>query len=466
MVDALALGASGATHGGSSPLPRTNNQPTIKLSMKLSTLPYKGSKDFYPEDQRIHDYIFNAFRSIVKLYGYEEYNAPIIESLELYKAKSGEEIINHQTYNFIDRGGREVAIRPEMTPSVSRMVAAKREQLVYPLRWFSIPNLWRYERPQNGRYREHWQLNVDIFGINNIYAELELLTVIKDIMSAFKADSSMYQLKINSRALMNDIFADYLKLDQEQAYKLAKAIDRKNKITEADFIEIVDSILQPVQLANGLTEKIIHLLSYQQLNKLPKQIQEYNSFKDLDNLLKTCQEQELDNVEFDITIVRGFDYYTGIVFELYDTHPQNNRAMLGGGRYDGLVGLFGVKPIDTVGFGFGDATLLNFLKLHNLLPELKTDTKIYTVIINDEYTYALKVVNQLRHNNISVAVDFSKKKIGEQIKTAHKKGINLVLIIGPAEHQNQKFTLRELNSSTEISYSLEKLIPTIKQKIG
>jgi len=430
--------------------------------INLSKLPYKGSKDFYPEDQRNHDYIFNVFRNVVKLYGYEEYNAPIIEYLDLYKAKSGEEIINQQTYNFIDRGGREVAIRPEMTPSVSRMVAARREQLVYPLRWFSIPNLWRYERPQNGRSREHWQLNVDIFGIDNIYAELELLTLIRDIMSAFKADNSMYKLKINSRALMNDIFANYLKLDQDQAYKLAKAIDRKNKIEEVKFIEIVDSILKPQQLSNGLTEKILQLLSYQQLSKLPKQIQEYSSFKDLDNLFNACQQQNLESVEFDISIVRGFDYYTGIVFELYDTHPQNNRSMLGGGRYDGLVGLFGVKPIDTVGFGFGDATLLNFLTLHNLLPDLKTDTKVYALIINNEYAYALKIVNQLRQNNISVAVDFSNKKVGDQLKTAQKKGIDLVLIIGPSERQDQKFTLRELSSSTEISSDLEKLITTLK----
>jgi len=364
--------------------------------MNLPLIPYKGSRDFYPEDKRFQEYLFQTIKEVVSLYGYEEYNAPMLESVELYKAKSGEEIINEQTYNFIDRGGREVAIRPEMTPSVSRMVAAKRQHLAYPLRWYSIPNLWRYERPQKGRMREHWQLNVDIFGIESVYAELELIMLTNDIFKAFKADSSMYQFKINSRRLMDKIFEDYLGLDKSQAYKLAKTIDRKNKVSENVFIEMLDSILNTTQKENGLTEQILGLLNNSQdLNHLPTKIRKYKAYQELDELLANCQDQGIDNCIFDITIMRGFDYYTGVVFELNDTHPDNNRSIMGGGRYDGLVGLFGVEPVATVGLGLGDTTLANFLELHNLKPQLKTETNVYTIIIGEScYRPALKIIKE------------------------------------------------------------------------
>src|SRR5438309_11103942 len=155
--------------------------------MALPTQPYKGARDFYPDDKRLQKYIFGKLRESVEKFGYEEYDAPVLEPLELYLAKTGEEIVNEQTYTFEDRGGRKVAIRPEMTPTVSRMVAAKRQELAYPLRWYSIPNLWRYERPQRGRLREHWQLNVDLFGLPGIEAEHEIINVVDTIFQSFGA---------------------------------------------------------------------------------------------------------------------------------------------------------------------------------------------------------------------------------------------------------------------------------------
>src|SRR5579863_3498775 len=167
--------------------------------MALSTQPYKGARDFYPEDERLQKYMFAVIRSVVERFGYEEYNAPILEPLEIYLAKTGDEIVNEQTYVFEDRGGRKVVIRPEMTPTVSRMVAAKRQELSYPLRWYSIPNLWRYERPQRGRLREHWQLNIDLFGEASINAEIEMIKLTDQIYQNFGADRSMYQIRLNSR---------------------------------------------------------------------------------------------------------------------------------------------------------------------------------------------------------------------------------------------------------------------------
>jgi histidyl-tRNA synthetase len=198
--------------------------------MALATQPYKGARDFYPEDKRIQKYMFGVIRNSVEKFGYEEYDAPILEPLELYLAKTGEEIVNEQTYAFEDRGGRKVAIRPEMTPTVSRMVAAKRQELAYPLRWYSIPNLWRYERPQRGRLREHWQLNVDIFGLSGIEAEQEIIMVVDNIFQAFKAKRTMYAIKINSRRFSDFLLREFMQFDEVQAYTVSKLVDRMHKM--------------------------------------------------------------------------------------------------------------------------------------------------------------------------------------------------------------------------------------------
>src|SRR3954469_15493514 len=171
--------------------------------MALSTQPYKGARDFYPEDKRLQKYMFGIWRSVAERFGYEEYDAPILEPFEIYAAKTGDEIVDEQTYTFEDRGGRKVVIRPEMTPTVSRMVAGKRQELGYPLRWYSIPNLWRYERPQKGRLREHWQLNVDIFGVKDTFAELEVITLVDAVFKVFEATPQMYEIRLNHRGLVD-----------------------------------------------------------------------------------------------------------------------------------------------------------------------------------------------------------------------------------------------------------------------
>ncbi len=341
--------------------------------MALSTQPYKGARDFYPEDKRLQKYMFNTIRRVLERYGYEEYDAPILEPLALYLAKTGDEIVTEQTYTFEDRGGRRVAIRPEMTPTVSRMVAAKRQELGYPLRWYSIPNLWRYERPQRGRLREHWQLNVDIFGIEDMLAELELIQIADNIFKSFGATHDMYTIRVNSRKLMDFIMEEYLQLSEVQIHTM-KLIDRMHKIDHADFMAELDAICTPTQREHGVSNKLIGLLRTKQLHHLPEVIREHQSAKELKKLIDMLDDARVPNVVFDITIMRGFDYYTGIVFEIFDTRDDNNRSMMGGGRYDGLVGLFGVEPVPTVGFGFGDVTLQNFLEGHDLLSPLRPET--------------------------------------------------------------------------------------------
>jgi histidyl-tRNA synthetase len=430
--------------------------------MALSTQPYKGARDFYPEDKRKQNYMFDVIRRSVEAFGYEEYDAPILEPLELYLAKSGEEIVNEQTYAFTDRGGRQVAIRPEMTPSVSRMVAAKRQELAYPVRWYSIPNLWRYERPQRGRLREHWQLNVDIFGVGGIEAEHEIILLIDSMLQAFKAKRSMYTIKLNSRRFTDYILKEYIGLDDVQAYSMSKLIDRMHKLDHAQFLAQVDALCAQSQRENGAVEKLLDVLQAKRFTALPQQVQSHGSLLGLQKMMDMLEAAGINNVEFDPTLMRGFDYYTDVVFEVFDNHPENNRAMLGGGRYDGLVGLFGVEPVPTVGFGFGDVTLANFLELHDLLPTLPPETDAYAVLVGDVFTAAQKPIAELRKAGLNLAVDVTGRKIGAQFQTAEKKGIHYVILIGENEISSGQYTIKNLHSGIEEKHGIDRLVSIIK----
>lgn len=429
--------------------------------MALSTQPYKGARDFYPEDKRLQKYMFNTWRRVVERFGYEEYDAPILEPLEIYLAKTGEEIVNEQTYVFEDRGGRKVAIRPEMTPTVSRMVAAHRQELVYPLRWYSIPNLWRYERPQRGRLREHWQLNVDIFGVPDTAAELEMITLVDAIFKEFDAQAEMYEIRLNHRGLIDYLLSDYLKLDAKSRHAIGKLIDRLAKMKREDFITKVDAALTPQQRESGATERLLNIVDSQKLSDLPAEALQQPATQELKRLLDQLASAGITNVRFDGTLMRGFDYYTGIVFEVFDTNPDNNRSMLGGGRYDGLVGLFGVSPVPTVGFGWGDVTLANFLQAHDLRPDLSPETDVYVALIGDVAEAAQKPIAALRTKGLNVTVDLSGRKLGDQLKAAAKRKLSHVLIIGEDELKTGRYTLKNLNTGSEQTASLDELAKTI-----
>lgn len=429
--------------------------------MALSTQPYKGARDFYPEDKRLQKYIFGKLREVVERFGYEEYDAPILESLELYLAKTGEEIVNEQTYVFEDRGGRKVVIRPEMTPTVSRMVAARRQELAYPLRWYSIPNLWRYERPQRGRLREHWQLNVDIFGVDSLEADKEIIVIADSIMKSLGAKSEMYKVKLNSRKLVDYILRDYLRLDQVQAHGIGKLIDRMHKMERADFEAQADALCTPSQREAGVPERLLQVLETSQLTSLPPELQTHPSIVELQRMFNMLQDAGVTNAEFDITLMRGFDYYTDIVFEVFDNHPDNNRSLFGGGRYDGLVGLFGVESVPVTGFGMGDVTLANFIELHGLLPTLHPETDVYVVIAGDVLHQAQAPIAELRQQGLNVAVDITGRKLDKQLQTAAKKGVRYALVIGENELASEQYTLKNLHLGREEKHSLSRIVSLV-----
>lgn len=432
------------------------------MTQHLSTQPYKGARDFYPEDKRLQKYMFGKLRRAVEKFGYEEYDAPILEPLELYAAKSGEEIVNEQTYTFEDRGGRQVAIRPEMTPTVSRMVAARRQESAYPLRWYSIPNLWRYERPQRGRLREHWQLNVDIFGVDNLTAEHELILLADNILQSFGAKSSMYEIRINSRPFIDYVLGEYLGFNQVQAHSIAKLIDRMHKMEHAAFVGQLDALCSPSQREDGTIDRLLQIVKARKIAELPVEVQLHRSVKVIETLLRLLDEAGVTNARFDASLMRGFDYYTGVVFEVFDLHPDNNRSMFGGGRYDGLVGMFGVEPVPTVGFGMGDVTLQDFLTTHELLPEQRIETDLYVILVGDVYEPAQPVIRELRKQGLRVAVDASGRKLDKVIRTAEKKGIHYVLFIGVRELTEDLYVLKNLQSGDEERHGIPRTVSIVK----
>ncbi|MDN5275730.1 MAG: hisS [Candidatus Saccharibacteria bacterium] len=430
----------------------------------LSSLPYKGTRDYYPEDKRVQNYIFAKWRKVVEGYGYEEYGAPMIEQLEVYAAKSGQEIANEQTYSFTDRGGRIVAIRPEMTPSISRMVAARRQQLAYPARLYSIANFMRYERPQRGREREFWQLNVDLFGLEGSQADAEMIGMADAILKAFGSKADDYTIKINSRNLVNFMMVQYLGLDSIQTQQMIRLLDRKDKITASDFDEQAQSIFGELAEGEGL-ERLRGIIEATSIGQLPREIRDSSAFDEVHNLFEALTKQGTDSVVFDIALMRGLDYYTGIVFEVFDTHPDNNRSLFGGGRYDGLVGLFGAEPISAIGMAPGGTTFEQFLQVHDLLPKLHSTTDIYIVVLSDDARKgAATLARNLREDGVNVEFDFTGRKIDKQIKTAVKKAIPYLVFVGDQEIKNEIYTIKDTASTEEQTMSAARIVSFVKDR--
>lgn len=412
-----------------------------KKGEKLSVEPYKGVRDFYPEEQAFLNYLFTTIRGVVEKVGYVEYHASIIEPSELYKAKGSDnaEIVKDQTYTFTDRGGREVTLRPEMTPTVARMVAAKRRELGFPLRLYSIPNVFRYERPQRGRLREHWQLNVDLFGSRSLFADAEVIGIAYGIMRAFGARESDFVIKVGSRQAINAIAQEH-SLSEEQTKEFFGLLDRRDKISQVDF----DMGLEKLGINKSL-------------------LSSKNVPHDVEKMLGEFEAAGMGNIVYDPGIVRGFAYYTGVVFEVYDTHPDNNRALFGGGRYDNLTALFDDEALPGVGFGMGDVTIRDFLAVRGLIPPYTPPTKAYLAVTSPELAGAAQsLAAELRGGGVSAAIDFGERKLGDQIKAAGKHKIPYLIVVGEREIESGEFTVRDLASGAEETLPREALIEKLK----
>ncbi len=403
---------------------------------KLPTEPYKGVRDFYPEDWSTQQYIFDTWRGVAEKVGYVEYEASILEPSDLYRAKGSdnEEMVSEQTYTFMDRGEREVTLRPEMTPTGARLGAGKRRELGFPLRYYSIPNCFRYERMQRGRLREFWQLNVDIFGSKSMAADAEILAVSYGIMMAFGATESDFVIKVGSRSAINALVAE-LELSEEVTKKLFILLDRKAKMPGEEFSHALSDLSIPES----------RLLTHE-----PPE--------DIALMLAQFKEAGMNNIVYDPSVVRGFAYYSGMVFEVFDTHEDNNRALFGGGRYDNLTQLFDDEALPGVGFGMGDETIRLFMEVRGLIPPYVPPTKLYIATPSPELSYQIQsFAGELRRAGVNVGVDFGERKLGDQIKAASKHKIPWLMVVGENELAQGQFTLRNLESGHEETLPQEAL---------
>ncbi|MFZ9000953.1 MAG: histidine--tRNA ligase [Bacteriovoracaceae bacterium] len=425
--------------------------------MSLSKKPYKGTRDFFPENKRALDYIFSIMRKTAFEFGYESYDGPLLEEVDLYRAKSGEELINDQIYNFIDRGNREVAIRPEMTPTVARMVALIHREEAKPIRWFSIPNLMRYEKPQKGRLREHWQFNCDIFGAPEGHGELEILTLVIKLLKNFGANESQFEILINDRRIVDFIIKQKMGLNEEKAYKLYKIIDKSKKVGPEALEKMINDLGLDAE-AKTVFDKYLAVSSFGDMLHLLKN--EGAPQEVIENLVDFSDKlDQLDLIKYfryDPTIVRGLDYYTGMVFEVFDKHPENRRAISGGGAYSDLLKIFNEAPMPGVGFGLGDVTLKDFLEVHGLLPNFKTPENDLFISYQTEKaeTEAIKLANNLRDKGLRVVVHFGELKFKKIFGLAEKKGAKAAALIGEDELKQQKVQIKNLSTRDQQEYSL------------
>jgi len=420
------------------------------MSEHLSTEPYKGVRDFYPADWARLSGVFSSLRHTLGSWGYEEYQASPMERAEIYESKTSEEIVNEQTYTFTDRGDRRVTLRPEMTPTLARMVSAKRRELAFPLRWFSIGNRFRYERPQKGRLREFYQTDVDLIGLPEGEADAEIISIAHAVFRSLGATDADFTIQLNSRTLLNVAMNALLFTADEQAAYLA-LMDRQKKMSTEEFAQkrapFERDGIDPLALIEARTNLDVD-----------------GEYQKVLLLIQKLSARGITNVVFDPSTVRGFLYYTGIVFEVFDTNTENPRALGGGGRYDGLVSLFGGDPIPAVGFAIGDVTLLDFLATHNLLPENTSAPQIYIgTPSKEDIGGAVAFAATLRASGIRVFSNLTEKSLGDQIKDAVKRTIPFFIAYGSEEAAGKKVKIKELAKSAEKSIEKKKVAEYVKK---
>lgn len=424
----------------------------------LPTAPYRGTRDFLPDEMSVRTQVFGTLYEVIERYGYLRYDGPILESAEIYEAKSGEEIANQQLYTLTDRGGRRLALRPEMTPSVARMIAGNAGKLQFPVRWYSHPNCHRYERPQRGRVREHWQINVDIFGSDAASCEIEIFELIHDMMRTLGASQDMFRVRANDRNLLGSALTDVVGVAAEQLPSVFALVDRWEKYDRdklgADAAEI------------GLTDKQFDKLGETLgagtalLDELPAPV------KEASNLVQVLA-AEPGLVDYDPLIVRGLAYYTSTVFEVFDTSGENNRALFGGGRYSDLAGLFTAQQIPGIGFGMGDVTLIDFLNTHGLAPQPRSEVDVVVIPVTaDEVGAARSVARELRSAGLRTSVPLELRKLGKELTKADKAGARAVVIVGADDWAAGNVTVRSLATREQQTVSAESVATAIRSLLA
>ncbi len=414
----------------------------------LPTAPYRGTRDFLPAEMSVRTQVFHRLYEVIERYGYQRYDGPILEPVEIYEAKSSREIVEQQLYTLTDRGERRLALRPEMTPSVARIIAGNAGRLQFPVRWYSHPNCHRYERPQRGRLREHWQINVDVFGSDSPTCEIEFFELIHDLMAALGATPDMWILRVNDRVLLDAMLTAIVGVDPGSVREVAALVDRWEKYDSealaASAAEIGVTEKQFARLSEALTAGSAIL------DELPDEPKERSQ------LMRVLNTGARELITFDPMIVRGFDYYTSTVFEVFDIHPDNRRSLFGGGRYDNLVGLYSAQRIPGFGFGMGDVTLFDFLSTHGLLPQSRPEVDAVVIPTEAGLSEAARgVAKSLRDAGVRTVTPLDSRKLGKEIQRADKAGARVVVIIGPEDWAAGHVTVRNLTTGDQQRLSVD-----------
>ncbi len=405
--------------------------------MKTIIQGVKGARDFYPEDMAYRSWLYENIQVISRMFGYQEYDAAFLEKVDLYAAKSGDELVKEQSFVFPDRGGDLITLRPELTPSLARMIAQRQNELVFPVRWWSYGPFWRYEKPQKGRSREFFQWNCDLIGPNSSEADAELISIAASFLKRVGLKSSQVHIRVNHRKLMeSQILA--MGVSPEDIKQVFKVIDRREKLHR----EVWRQFAQEMGLNPEQTDKLEALIGNLDLWKKSPELVRIFEILHATGLA--------DYIRFDPSVIRGLDYYTGVVFEARDEDGEF-RAILGGGRYNNLVGDVGGQPVGGLGFAMGDMVIRLALQKYGCLPEFNLYPARVMVTIFDE-TSAIKsvlITDALRKEGISVSCYPEVAKLPKQFKYADKAGVRFMVVLGPDEQAQGKVTVKDLTSGSQ-----------------
>ena len=427
--------------------------------MSQGALP--GFRDFYPEQLATRNYIMSVWRDVARRYGFVEYDGPPLEPLELYTRKSGDEIVG-QLYSFTDKGDREVALRPEMTPTLARMVAAKANAMRKPIRWFSVPQLFRYERQQKGRLREHFQLNVDIIGEASVAADAELLAVAIDVMRAVGLSSQDVRARVSDRRLLTAALSS-AGVRKNELPAVFAAIDKAGRESRDVTLGKVEKAVSGTEARRGVERLLENSTNLDSLARdfahSPEVVEEVTRMREYMAFLDALGVG--DWVDFDLSTVRGLAYYTGKVFELFDAKGEF-RAICGGGRYDDLLSTIGGVDLPALGFGMGDVVLTEILRARNLLPTPDLATE-YWVASDDESMLpdVMRVAGRLRAKARSAEYALKSQTLARQLKTASSAGVRNVVLLRRADYDNGKVTVKTLADGSERNVSLDAFLDSL-----
>lgn len=436
----------------------------------FSRNPIKGMDDTFPSDMRVEDYLTKRLKEISELYSYQEYDTPLLEPIEIYEAKTSSELVNEQSFIVEKKEGEKLILRPEITPTLARMVAQKEQELKKPIRWYSIPKCYRYEQPQKGRKREFLQYNIDILGEDTLYAELEIFHIVIDILTSFGATSEQFQLKFNNRRFIDAVCEFILDIPEQKYSTVYDVLDKSDKMEEDEFEKFVRDSFQSEFIIQSIyklrdADEIDELL--ESFTDIPKSFYESQGYKELKTLEKLIEKSGIKKYcSFSSGIVRGLDYYTGTVFEVFDTGKENIRAIFGGGRYDDLLSIFSDKELSGIGFGMGVLMLELFLRTYDLLPENLEEPDysdvVYITTIDEEVApYVFKLAQKIRTQCISCMVDYRFDNLGNQLSKANDLGIQIALIIGPDEMKDDQVTIKNMISEDQKTISSQDLFKEI-----